>query len=517
MGFTDPCRDKSRLPLAQRDGCSQNGRMAMSSKGASPPVKKIGLTELRPTAPATWEIAQTGAMQVPGRIFASDELLDQANVDKALLQVANVAHLPGIVTASFGMPDVHPGYGFPIGGVAATAVDGGGVVSPGGVGFDIGCGVRLLASSFTLEDFRLNGRLIMDRLAKAIPRGSGPGSVASGDYLPAVLRGGAPAAVDAGFGRPADVELCEQGGWFSQADPAQLSVKAKDRGRRQIGSLGGGNHFLEVQVVDRVVHPDAARAFGLEQGRLCIMIHCGSRGLGHQVCSDALREAAKAMARYHLSMPDRQLASVPVDSAEGAAYLGAMWSAANFALANRQVLANEVRRVFASVFDSRTDTVPIVPVYDVLHNMASLESHAVDGEVKQLCVHRKGATPARGADHGELPMAYRAHGQPVLLPGSMGTSSWVLLGVNSNPAFSSAPHGAGRLMSRTGARRLRSGRQVFDEMTESGILVRPKAVNELSEEAPYAYKNVSEVVDVSSRTGLALPVAELRPLGVVKG
>ncbi len=492
-------------------------QMAVPPQGGSPPVKKIGLTELRPTGPATWEIDRTGAMRVPGRIFASNELLDQANVDKALLQVANVAHLPGIVTASFGMPDVHPGYGFPIGGVAATAVDKGGVVSPGGVGFDIGCGVRLLASMFTLEDFRHHGRLIMDRLAKAIPRGSGPGSVASGDYLPAFLRGGAPAAVDAGFGRPADVELCEHGGWFPQADPSLLSIKSRDRGRSQIGSLGGGNHFLEVQVVDRIVHSEAAAVFGLAEGRLCIMIHCGSRGLGHQVCSDAVRDGPKAMARHRLDVPDRQLACVPVDSSEGAAYLGAMWSAANFALANRQVLANEVRRVFASVFATTTDSVAITPVYDVLHNMASLESHPVDGRVMQLCVHRKGATPARGAGHRDVPEPYRASGQPVLLPGSMGTSSWVLLGVNSNPAFSSAPHGAGRLMSRTGARRIRSGRQVFDEMTESGILVRPKAVKELSEEAAYAYKDVSEVVDVSTRTGLAVPVAELRPLGVVKG
>lgn len=483
--------------------------------GNVPPIIKVGRTQLRGLSPTLWEIEQVGAMRVPGRVYASRPLLDQPDVDKALRQVQSVAHLPGIVEASFAMPDMHPGYGFPIGGVAATDVGAGGVVSPGGVGFDIGCGVRLLSSTFTLDHFERYGSRIMNGLSKKIPRGSGPGGIVSGDYLPSVLRGGAPSAVDAGFGRARDIERCAHRGWFEQADPKLISQRARDRGRRQIGSLGGGNHFLEVQVVDQVVDGKVASAFGIVEGRLCVMIHCGSRGLGHQVCSDAVDVAKQAMPRYDIVLPDPQLACVPVESPEGATYLAAMWAAANFAMANRQVLTDQVRRVFADVFETEVGDVPVDLVYDVLHNMASLEVQ--EASQQTFCVHRKGATPAHGAGHRDLPSDLRDVGQPIILPGSMGTSSWLLVGTNDNPAFSSAPHGAGRVMSRTAARRLRAGRQVLDEMTEAGIIVRPKVVKELAEEAAYAYKDVSEVVDVSDLANLAKPVAEFRPLGVVKG
>ncbi len=487
----------------------------MTGLGSVQPIITVGITELRGLSSVAWEIERVGAMRVPGRVFASRPLLEQENVDKALRQVQSVAHLPGIVEASFAMPDMHPGYGFPIGGVAATDVAADGVVSPGGVGFDIGCGVRLLSSEFTLDQFDEYGRRLMDRLARVIPRGSGPGGIVSGDFLPSMLRGGAQAAVDAGFGRARDIERIANRGWFEGASPDLISGRARDRGRRQVGSLGGGNHFLELQVVEQVVDRSVATAFGIIEGGICVMIHCGSRGLGHQVCTDSVATAQEAMPRYAIVVPDRQLACVPVESPEGAAYLSAMWAASNFALANRQVLTHEVRRTFADVFETSVDDVPVDIVYDVLHNMASLEVHPES--LRNLCVHRKGATPAHGAGHADLPADLRDVGQPVLLPGSMGTSSWVLVGTNGNPAFSSAPHGAGRVMSRTAARRIRAGSQVQEEMTRAGIIVRPKSVKELAEEAAYAYKDVSEVVSVSDLANLAKPVAELRPLGVVKG
>jgi tRNA-splicing ligase RtcB (3'-phosphate/5'-hydroxy nucleic acid ligase) len=466
---------------------------------------------------ATWEIPRTGGMRVPGRVFASEALVRRAADDQALLQVANVAHLPGIVTASMAMPDIHWGYGFAIGGVAATDPAAGGVVSPGGVGFDICCGVRLLGSGYGAGDFAARRDRIMTELARRIPRGLGKGSIASPGLVSDVLRTGAAAAVSAGFGTEADLERCEERGTSRDARPDEISDKAVQRGSSQLGSLGAGNHFLEVQVVDRVVDAEAAAAFGLSEGMVCVMIHCGSRGLGHQTCTDWLKQMGSAMARYGITVPDRQLAAVPVESTEGRRYLGAMAAAANFAWANRHILAHEAREAFATAFETAPERTGMDLVFDVAHNLAKLEDHDVDGRTTRLCVHRKGATRAFGPGHPDLPDDLRGVGQPVLVPGSMGTASWVLRGIDHNPAFASAAHGAGRVMSRHKAKKRETGHQVREALEEAGIAVRPGSVGLLSEEAPYAYKDVDEVVETCERAGLAAPVARLRPVGVVKG
>ncbi len=473
--------------------------------------------ELRRTSDTTWEIPAGGGMRVPGRIYASEALLVKAQEDQAIRQVANVAHLPGIVEASMAMPDIHWGYGFPIGGVAATDVEGGGVVSPGGVGFDICCGVRLLASNYSAADFAARRNAIMAELDTRIPRGLGKGSIASRRLLAAVLQTGARAVLEAGFGEERDLERCEERGTSAGADPAAISQRALDRGGGQLGSLGAGNHFLEVQLVDRIENDEVANAFGLAAGMVVVMIHCGSRGLGHQTCTDQLREMGGAMQRHRIEVPDRQLACVPVDSEDGARYLGAMAAAANFAWANRHVLAHEARQAFAAAFGVAAAQTGMDLVFDVAHNLAKVESHEVVGRQRLLCVHRKGATRAFGPGHAELPADLRPFGQPVLIPGSMGTASWVLCGARNNPAFASAAHGAGRLMSRKAAKRRESGEEVRRELESSGVAVRPGSVKLLSEEAPYAYKDVDEVVDVCHRAGLAIKVARLVPLGVVKG
>jgi tRNA-splicing ligase RtcB (3'-phosphate/5'-hydroxy nucleic acid ligase) len=473
--------------------------------------------DLARVSDVVWEIPMSAGMRVPGRIFASEALMDLVDADQAGQQVANVAHLPGIVKASFAMPDIHWGYGFPIGGVAATAVDAGGVVSPGGVGFDICCGVRLLASAFTEEDVAVRMKSLMQRLAMAIPRGVGRGGIASPSLVPDVLVRGAAAAVEAGYGVSEDLERCEERGTTEGADPGEITERAMERGRHQLGSLGAGNHFLEIQVVDAIADPDAARAFGLAEGMVVVMLHCGSRGLGHQVCTDYLRLMGPAMQRHGISVPDRQLAGVPVASAEGRSYLAAMSAAANFAWANRHILADAARGVFADVFGCPVEATGMRLIYDVAHNLAKVETHDVGGTLTEVCVHRKGATRAFGPGHPDLPDEFRSVGQPVLVPGSMGTASWVLRGEESNPAFASAAHGAGRLMSRTAARRQSSGAGVRDDLMSAGISVSPGSVKLLSEEAPYAYKDVDEVIDVCRRAGLAAPVARLRPLAVVKG
>ncbi len=472
--------------------------------------------ELQRTSDVVWEIPPEPGMRVPGRIYASAGLLETQG-GQAAKQVANVAHLPGIVEASIAMPDIHWGYGFPIGGVAATSVDDGGVVSPGGVGFDICCGVRLLASRFSEDDFRLHRNAVMAELDRRIPRGLGKGSIARGDLVSKVLRGGARAVRDAGYGAEGDLERCEEHGTSRGADPNALSDKALQRGGGQLGSLGAGNHFLEVQVVDQVHDEVAAAAFGLTVGMVVVMIHCGSRGLGHQTCTDQLRVMGTAMQRHGITVPDRQLACVPVESGEGRTYLGAMAAAANFAWANRHVLAHEARLAFATALGTSVDSTGMRLVYDVAHNLAKLETQEVDGRAMELCVHRKGATRAFGPGHPDLPESLRAVGQPVLIPGSMGTASWVLVGTAANPAFGSAAHGAGRVMSRKKAKAQQHGSEVRRELEEAGISVRPGSVKLLSEEAPYAYKDVDEVVDVCERAALAGKVARLRPVGVVKG
>jgi len=455
-------------------------------------------------------------MRVPGRIFASEELMEAVMQDRATLQVANVAHLPGIVEASYAMPDIHWGYGFPIGGVAATAVEEG-VISPGGVGFDICCGVRLLASRLTEEDFTAHRGAIMGELDRRIPRGAGKGAIAPGSLVPEVLKRGARAVVDRGYGTEADLDRCEERGTSEGADPAAISERALTRGMGQLGSLGSGNHFLEIQVVDQIHDPETARVFGLSLGMLVVMIHCGSRGLGHQTCTDQLRLMGDAMSRHGITVPDRQLACVPVRSTEGERYLGAMAASANFAWANRHVLAHETREAFATALGMSPEETGMDLVFDVAHNLAKIETHQVDGRVEELCVNRKGATRAFGPGHPDLPEDLREVGQPVLVPGSMGTASWVLRGVTDNPAFASAAHGAGRVMSRKKAKGQASGQEVRRDLEREGISVRPGSVRLLSEEAPYAYKDVDVVADVCHQAGLAAKVARLRPLGVVKG
>jgi tRNA-splicing ligase RtcB len=470
--------------------------------------------DFRRLSDVVWELEASGGMRVPGRVFASDELFHRAVSDRAVDQVANVAHLPGVVGASMAMPDIHWGYGFPIGGVAATDVDEGGVVSPGGVGFDICCGVRLLRSDLTAGDLGRRRDALMAELDARIPRGLGKGSIAGKRLLDDVLERGAAAVLDAGFGRPSDLERCEERGTSAGAAPDLVGERARERGGGQLGSLGGGNHFLEIQVVDRVEDPEAAGAFGIEAGMACVMIHCGSRGLGHQTCTEQLTVMGSAMRTHGIEVPDRQLASVPVRSEEGGRYLGAMAAAANFAWANRHVLAHESRQAFAA---AGLDAGGMELVFDVAHNLAKLEQHAVEGRRRSLCVHRKGATRAFGPGHPDLPDDLRRIGQPVLVPGSMGTASWVLRGVEGNPAWASAAHGSGRVMSRKQAKKHQHGAEVRRDLEDGGITIRPGSVKLLAEEAPYAYKDVDAVARVCELAGLAAPVARLRPWGVVKG
>ncbi|HSJ28933.1 MAG TPA: RtcB family protein, partial [Acidimicrobiia bacterium] len=371
--------------------------------------------------------------------------------------------------------------------------------------------------AFTLADFEHRREAIMDGLDDRIPRGMGAGALAPKSLLPDVLERGAAAALDAGFGWPEDLLRCEEGGTSAGADPSAISERAKLRGGQQLGSLGSGNHFLEVQVVEEIHDAAAAEVFGLIEGNLAIMIHCGSRGLGHQTCTDHLRTMGPAMVRHGISVPDRQLACVPVRSPEGESYLAAMAAAANYAWANRHVLAHAARQAFAVAFGVGAEETGMRLVYDLAHNLAKIETHEVDGEPTVVCVHRKGATRAFGPGHPDLPNDLRPIGQPVLIPGSMGTSSWVMRGVADNPAFGSAAHGAGRVMSRTKAKKQAVGTAVRDQLESAGISVRPGNVRLLSEEADYAYKDVDEVADVCARAGLAARVAKLRPVGVVKG
>jgi tRNA-splicing ligase RtcB len=486
------------------------------------------------TAEARYEIPAADAMRVPGVVFASEQLLPD-NADETLQQVANVATLPGIVRASFAMPDLHLGYGFCIGGVAATDVDDGGVISPGGVGFDISCGVRVLLAPVTRGEVDNEARTaLMDVLDRRIPRGTGPGGLWDLDDggLRTLLVDGSAAAVAAGFGTDDDLAHTEDEGRLPDADPAQVSHKAVRRGLQQVGSLGGGNHFLEVQVVDRILDERAATTFGLHVGQLAVTIHCGSRGLGHQVCSDHVRVMQRAMDRHGIAVPDKQLACAPVESPEGRDYLGAMAAAANYGRANRQVLAEAARDAFGAAVGTRD----LRLLYDVSHNMAKIERHRVvpdaspggagaSGVERTLCVHRKGATLALPAGHPDLHSDFADVGQPVIVPGSMGTSSWILAGgrtpqaggSDGTEAFASTCHGAGRARSRAGAKRAYHGATLRDELGDRGIDVRALSDPGVAEEAPGAYKDVDEVVRVCEVAGLSRRVARLLPLGVVKG
>ncbi len=455
-------------------------------------------------------------MRVPGVVFASERMLPVLLNDRSLEQVANVATLPGIVEASFAMPDVHLGYGFPIGGVGATDVERGGVVSPGGVGYDISCGVRLLITDLDKDPVAPKLDRLMDSLNAAVPKGAGRGGVwhlKSESELTHLMLEGARFAVQRGFGTERDLDRCEDGGAFPDADPDQVSAQARARGLGQVGSLGSGNHFVEVQAVDSIFDEVGAAAFGLWPGQVCVMIHSGSRGLGHQVCTDHVKTMDRAMARYGIHVPDRQLACAPVDSPEGRAYLGGMAAATNYGRANRQLLSEAARDAFAMALGSRE----LRLLYDVSHNLAKMERHVVEGEERLLCVQRKGATLALPPGHPTLPKDLRSAGQPVLIPGSMGTASYVCRGVEGSGAFHSTCHGAGRAMSRRAAIKKIHGSALRKQLEDSGIAVRAGSMRGLAEEAPFAYKDVDEVVAVCEGAGLAKRVARLRPLGVVKG
>ncbi len=474
------------------------------------------MPDLIEETPYRWRIDPVDGMRVPGIIYTSRELLPDLAADVSVAQVANVAMLPGIVVASYAMPDMHAGYGFPIGGVAATDVEDGGVVSPGGVGFDISCGVRLLVSELNAGELGPRLGRLMDALDAAIPRGMGGGAIwrlRDPAQLDAILLGGARYAVEQGHGEPGDLECCEDGGTLAGAGLAGVSARARERGLGQVGSLGSGNHFLEVQVVEAISDRQIAQAYGLWPGQVCVMIHTGSRGLGHQICSDFVAAMGPAMARYGIKVPDRQLACVPVESPEGAAYLAAMAAAANYGRANRQLLGQAARRAFWRAAGG-TD---LGLLYDVSHNLAKIETHQVNGAGRRLCVHRKGATRALPPGHPELPARHALAGQPVLVPGSMGTSSYVLAGVSGGGAFWSACHGAGRRLSRHQARRRTRGKALRAELAAAGIDVRGASMSGLAEEAPDAYKDVDAVVGVCEQAGLARAVARLRPIGVVKG
>lgn len=480
--------------------------------------------EVRQIEPFVWEIpvGTVDGMRVPGIVYGSEQLVRKAVDDRAILQVANVATLPGVVKASFAMPDVHWGYGFAIGGVAATDAEMDGVISPGGVGFDIACGVRLLRSDLSWEeDVRPRMPELMAALGGRIPRGVGTkGRLRlSRDDLAKVLRDGVRFPLSLGIGFEEDEEPCEDAGVLEDARPEEVSDKALDRGVSQLGSLGAGNHFLEVQVVEEIQEHVAADAMGLFGGQVCVMIHSGSRGLGHQVCTDHVKIMDGLTPRLGIDVPDRQLACAPLSHEAAERYLGAMNAAANFARANRHVLAGGVREAFEEVFGRSTRSLGLFLVYDLSHNLARIEDHEIDGRRVRLCVHRKGATRAFGPGHPEIPGAYRDIGQPVLIPGSMGTASYVLVGLGTSEgrSFSSTCHGAGRAMSRTKAKRVMSGQDLARTLEDEGIVLAPAHIGLLSEEAPYAYKDVSEVVRACEGAGLSRVVARLRPVGVVKG
>jgi tRNA-splicing ligase RtcB len=469
-----------------------------------------------------WLVPRQEGMNVDGLIFADDHLMGDIRGDQAVQQVANVARLPGIVGRSIGMPDIHWGYGFAIGGVAAFDPADGGVVSPGGVGYDINCGVRLLRTDLLLDEVKPRVGRLMDRLHETIPAGVGRGYdkfVLAPGEIEAVLENGAAWAVEAGMGVPRDLDRIEDRGTFTGAEPDRVSPRAIQRGRDQVGTVGSGNHFVEVGWVDEIYDPVAAAVLGLDLGTVTAFIHSGSRGLGYQVCDDHLDVMLKAAARHGIDLPDRQLACAPLESEEGERYLGAMRAAGNYAFCNRQVMSHRVRSAFEHVFHRSWEELGVELVYDVAHNIAKFERHAVGGRERDVCVHRKGATRDFPPGHPDVPERYREVGQPVLIPGDMGRYSYVLLGTAGAYAetFGSTCHGAGRRMSRRQAKKSTKGRNLRDEFRDQGIEVRASSFRTVAEEVPEAYKDVAHVVEVVHGAGIGRKVARLRPLGVLKG
>jgi tRNA-splicing ligase RtcB len=482
----------------------------------------VTLQDLKRISDYEWEIPQTYRpdMRVPVRLFTTRRMLEDVMKDKSLEQAVNAATLPGLVGHVIVMPDMHQGYGFPIGGVAATRLPDG-VISPGGIGYDINCGVRLLSSRISFEDARSHLDDLATTLNQYCPSGVGGGGAVhtSETELIAVCRQGSRWALKQGFASEADLRRTEESGCVEGADPDKVSVRARQRGRPQLGSLGAGNHFIEIDLVEQVFDPQAASIMGLEVGILAVQIHCGSRGFGHQICTDYVEKFQVAVKRYGIHLVDRELVCAPLDSPEGQDYLGAMRCAANYAFANRQILAHSARKAFEQVLAGKVKDWHLHQVYDICHNMGKIETHIIDGERMQVCVHRKGATRAFGPGAAELPDEYKPIGQPVLVPGSMGTASWVLVGTAASMelSFGSTCHGSGRLMSRHEAKRNVRGEKLRQDLESEGIHIRAGSMAGLAEEAPQAYKDVDQVVDAVVGGGIARKVARLHPLVVIKG
>lgn len=482
----------------------------------------VSLKDLKRISEYEWEIPTSYRkdMRVPVRLFSTQKMLEDVMNDKSLEQAVNAATLPGLVGHVVVMPDMHQGYGFPIGGVAATRYPDG-VISPGGIGYDINCGVRLLSSQIPVD----LAEPTLDSLASAINRACPSGVGEAGTLkvseaeLEQVCRDGARWAVKRGYGVEEDLRRTEEGGCLEEAEPNQVSRRAKERGRPQLGSLGAGNHFIEVDLIDQVFDQEAAQVMGLAEGNLVVQVHCGSRGFGHQICSDYVDDFQAAVRRYQIELPDRELVCAPLNSPEGMNYLAAMRCAANYAFANRQILAHSIRGAFEEVFAGKVKNWNLRQVYDIAHNMGKIETHQMDGKSVKVCVHRKGATRAFGPGSPELPPEYRTIGQPVLVPGSMGTSSWVLVGTEASMlrSFGSSCHGAGRMMSRHEAKRQVRGETLKRELEAQGIQIRAGSLAGLAEEAPKAYKDVDHVVQTVSGAGIARKVARLVPVVVIKG
>lgn len=459
-------------------------------------------------------------MKVPVRIYANETLLQKMLSDRTIMQARNVASIPGIVSHSVVLPDGHEGYGFPVGGVAAMDAEEG-MISPGGVGYDINCGVRLLRSNLNEQTVRSKLKDLVNDLFSSIPSGVGSkGAVRlTNSELDEVLVNGVNWAIEHGYGSSNDSDVCEENGKILNADPNKVSDKARKRGAPQLGSLGSGNHFLEIQKVEEIHDEEAANRMGIKEGTITVLIHCGSRGFGHQVCSDYLRVAEQAMEKYNINLPDRELACVPNNSEEGESYRKAMFTALNFAWSNRQMITHWTRKSFERVFSQTESDLDMKLVYDVAHNIAKVEKHNVNGEERKLVVHRKGATRAFPSNRNEIPSKYRDLGQPVLVPGSMGTSSWILLGKSNSMdlSFGSTAHGAGRTMSRSKARRNFTEDTVKKSLNDKGIFIKALTRDGVVEETPQAYKDVDSVVNVSHNLGIATKVAKLVPIGVIKG
>jgi tRNA-splicing ligase RtcB (3'-phosphate/5'-hydroxy nucleic acid ligase) len=476
--------------------------------------------ELKKMHDFLWEIPQTGGMLVPGRIYATEKMLEAIREEKALEQVMNVAYLPGIQKYSIAMPDIHWGYGFPIGGVAAFDTEDG-VISPGGVGYDINCGVRLMRTNLSEEDVRPVLRDLVTEIFRRVPCGLGEGGkikLSREDYKQIISKG-IKWAIENGYGEKEDARRVEDYGTFPGGDPDAVSARAYERGKDGIGTLGSGNHFLEIDVVDTIYSPSVANVFGLFKGQVCVLIHCGSRGFGHQICTDYIDVMLSYMRKKGLDLPDKQLACAHIKSEEGRRYLSAFAAAVNYAWVNRQVIMSFVRDAFYSVLRIGPNELGGSLVYDVSHNIAKFETHRVNGVNKKVCVHRKGATRAFPKGHPLIPDIYKNVGHPVFIPGDMCRASFVLVGTEAalDETFGSSCHGAGRVLSRTKALKLGKGRDIIGELAEKGIIVMARGRKTVFEEMPEAYKQVEDVVDVVHNAGIANKVARLRPIGVVKG